>query len=129
MFQHRRSEIGDSEKKSSDNSKIDGKNKKTFTMLTNSIKDREVILQSALVLLENPPTQEQIEAKMILDTGSQRSYISQKVLHHLNLKAVRTEEISINSFGEKLTELKKARFSCVQHIHKINNRALDVKRF
>ena len=107
MFQHRRSEIGDSEKKSSDNSKIDGKNKKTFTMLTNSIKDREVILQSALVLLENPPTQEQIEAKMILDTESQRSYMSQKVLHHLNLKAVRTEEISINSFGEKLTELKK----------------------
>ena len=43
-------------------------------------------------------TQKQIEAKMILDTGSQRSYISQKVRRHLNLKTIRTEEIFIDSF-------------------------------
>ena len=39
-------------------------------MLKNAIKNREIILQSAFVLLKNPSTQKQIEAKMILDTGS-----------------------------------------------------------
>ena len=42
-------------------------------MLTNSIKNREIILQAAVLLLKHPPTQNQIEAKMILDTGNQRS--------------------------------------------------------
>ena len=60
-------------RKSSENSKIDDKNKETFTMLTNSIKNREIVLQSAVLLLKHPSTQNQIEGKMILDTGSQRS--------------------------------------------------------
>ena len=58
---------------------------------------------------------------MILDTGSRRSYIIQKVRRHLNLEIIRTEEISIDSFEEQSTDLKKVRFSCIQHIHKINN--------
>ena len=55
------------------------KNKTTSTLLTNSIKNREIILQSEVALLKNPSTQKQIEGKMILDTGSQRSHVSQKV--------------------------------------------------
>ena len=43
---------------------------------------------------------------MILDAGSQCSYISQKVRSHLELKTIRTEGISIDSFGEQSTELK-----------------------
>ena len=68
-YQTRRSEIGDKEKESSKNSKIDENNNKTSTMLT----------------------QKQIEAKMMLDTVSQRSYISQKVRRHLNLKTIRRD--------------------------------------
>ena len=59
------------------------------------------MLQSAVVLLENPSTQEQTKAKMILDTGRQSSYISQKVRRHLNLKTIRTEEISKDTFGKR----------------------------
>ena len=98
-YQPGRSEIGENEKESSESSKIDDKNKKTSTMLTNSIKNREIILQSAVVLL-TIHQHRKIEAKMILDTGSQRSYVSQKVPRHLILKTIRTEEISIDSFGE-----------------------------
>ena len=58
--QPRRSEIGYNKKKLSENSKIDDKYKKTSTMLTNSIKNRELILQSAVVLLQNLSTQEWI---------------------------------------------------------------------
>ena len=132
-YQPRRSEIGENEKKSSENSKVDDKNKKTSTMLTSSIKNREIILQSAVVLLKNPSTQKQIAAKMILDTGSQRSYISQKVRRHLNLKTNRTEEISIDSFGEQSTGLKKYNLvafniSTKSTTDKAKVRALDVKR-
>ena len=75
----RRSETDVNEKVSSENSKTDDKNKTTSTLLTNSIKNREIILQSDVALLKNPSTQKQIEGKMILDTGSQRSHVSQKV--------------------------------------------------
>ena len=121
------------EKNSSKDSKIDGKNKNTSNMLTNSIKNREIILQSAVVLLKNLPTQKQIEAKMILYTGSPRSYITEKVRHHLNLKTIRTKEISISSFGEQLPELKKCdlvafKISTKSTTDKVKVRALDVKR-
>ena len=55
-YQPGRIEIGENEKESSENSKRDDKNKKTSTMLTNSIKNREKILQSAVVLLKNLST-------------------------------------------------------------------------
>ena len=83
-----RIEIGENEKESSENSKIDDKNKKTSTLLTNAIKNREIILQSAVVSLKNPSTQKDFEAKIILDAGSQCSYISQKVRRYLNLKTI-----------------------------------------
>ena len=131
--QPRRSEIGANEKELPENSKIDDKNKKTFTMLTNSIKNREIVLQSAVVLLKSPLIQKHNEAKMILDTGSQRSYISQKVQRHLNLKTIRTEEISIDSFGEQSTEFKKYdlvgfNISTKSTTDKVKVRALHVKR-
>ena len=43
---------------------------------------------------------------MILSTGSQRSYISQKVRCHFNLETIRTEEISTDSFEEQSVESK-----------------------
>ena len=107
-YQPRRSEIGDNKKESSENSKIDDKNKKISTMLTNSIKNREIILQTVVVLPKNTSAPKQIEAKMILVTGSRRSYKIQKVQRRLNLKIIRTEEISIDSFREQSTEFKKS---------------------
>ena len=102
-------------------------------MLTNSIKNREIVLQSAVVLLKNPLIQKHNEAKMILDIGSQRSYISQKVQRHLNLKTIRTEEISIDSFREQSTEFKKYdlvgfNISTKSTTDKVKVRALHVKR-
>ena len=83
-YQPRKSEIGEHEKVSSKISKVDDKKRKTSTMLTNSIKNGEIRLQPAVVLLKNGSTHKQIENKIILDTVSQRSYISQKVRRHLN---------------------------------------------
>ena len=81
----------------------------------------------AVVVLENPSTLEQIEAKMILDTGSQP-----KVRRHLNLRTIRTEEISIDSYGEQSADLKKYdlfafNVSTKLTTAKVKVRALDVK--
>ena len=70
---------------------------------------------------------------MILDAGSQRNYMSQKVRRHLNLKTIGTEEISIDSFGEQSTELKQYalvafNISTKSTTDKVNHRAFDVKR-
>ena len=70
--------------------------KKTSTMLTNAIKNREIPLQSAVVSLKNP-AQKQIQAKIIIDTGSQRSYKSQKVRRYLILKTIRTKETALEN--------------------------------
>ena len=112
---------------------MDDKNKKTSTMLTNAIRNREIISQPAVTSLKNSSTQNQIEAKMILDTGSQRSYISQKIRRHLNFKTIRTEEISIESFGRQSAELKQCNLvafniSTKSTTDKVKVRALDVRR-
>ena len=70
---------------------------------------------------------------MILDAGSQRSYICQKVQRDLNLKTIRTEKISIDSFGEQSTELKKYdlvafNISTKSTRDKVKVKALDVNR-
>ena len=66
-------------------------------MLTNAIKNREIPLQSAVVSLKNPAAQKQIQAKIIIDTGSQRSYKSQKVRRYLILKTIRTKETALEN--------------------------------
>ena len=70
-------------------------------MLTNSIRNREIILQAAATLLQNASTQKQTEAKMILNSGSQLNHIIQKVRQQLNLKTMKAEEMSIDSFGKQ----------------------------
>ena len=55
-------------------------------MLTNSIRNREIILQAAGALLRNASTQKQTEAKMILNRGSQLNHIIQKVKTTIKLE-------------------------------------------
>ena len=69
---------------------------------------------------------------MILDTASQRRYVNQKLQCYLNLKTIRTEEISIESFGERSIELRKYdlvafNISTKPTTDKVKVRALDVK--
>ena len=46
-------------------------------------------------------------AQVIFDTASQRSYISEKLRHLLNLPKLRTENIVINVFGNSKSSVKK----------------------
>ena len=58
-----------------------------------------VLLQTADVILENPITKQSVKIKLLLDSGSQRIYISQRIKNVLNLKSEFKETVNINTFG------------------------------
>ena len=58
-----------------------------------------VLLQTAAVILENPDTKQQVKLKVLLDAGSQRTYISERIRKFLNLCTAAVEDVIISTFG------------------------------
>ena len=62
-----------------------------------------VLLQTAAVILENPDTKQQVKVKVLLDAGSQRTYISERIRKFLNLSTEAVEDVDISTFGNSQT--------------------------
>ena len=62
-----------------------------------------VLLQTAAVILENPNTKQQVKVKVLLDAGSQRTYISERIRKFLNLSTEAVEDVDISTFGNSQT--------------------------
>ena len=62
-----------------------------------------VLLQTAAVIIENPDTKQQVKVKVLLDAGSQRTYISERIRKFLNLSTEAVEDIDISTFGNSQT--------------------------
>ena len=58
-----------------------------------------VVMQTARTDLKNPVTRDAFTARILFDTGSQRSYITQAIANRLSLKCVGTDTLSIATFG------------------------------
>ena len=59
-----------------------------------------VLLQTANALTYNPRNSAaKVKARLILDSGSQRTYVSARLREHLNLPAESSQRISIKTFG------------------------------
>ena len=61
----------------------------------------QILLQTVLLSLENPKTRKEVKIKALLDPGSQRTYVTDKVKRILNLEVETKEQMSINIFGDK----------------------------
>ena len=59
-----------------------------------------ILPQTARVDVSAVDDNEQVCTRVLFDSGSQRSYISEKVRNRLNLKAVRSEKVIIKTFGQ-----------------------------
>ena len=72
----------------------------TATHIGISTTDKTVLLQTAVASISRPdmPT-ETIKARMILDSGSQRSYVSRRLKNALNLPVINSERLEIKTFG------------------------------
>lgn len=58
-----------------------------------------VLMQTASTEVMNPRNYLQVETRIIFDSGSQRTYISQRLASKLQLKGERKEEIKLVTFG------------------------------
>lgn len=59
-----------------------------------------VLLQTAIAYARSDSEVEPVEVKVLFDSGSQRSYITQELKDKLNLKPTRTETLNLNTFGD-----------------------------
>ena len=61
----------------------------------------EIVLQTALI--EYPTGSGNVTARILLDTGSHRSYISSDLVQRLGLVPIRKESLSVSTFGSTST--------------------------
>ena len=72
------------------------------TTSTNCAKTKEkVLLQTATATAVNEDGSKSTNMRILFDTGSQRSYITDNLKSRLGLKTTRIETIHLNTFGEK----------------------------
>ena len=59
-----------------------------------------ILLQTARASILPADDSAQVQSRILFDSGSQKSYISDKVRHTLKLKAIRVEKVVIKTFRE-----------------------------
>ena len=72
----------------------------TTTTTTNSIKKRQtVLLQTAQAMASSDVDGSSIPVRVLFDSGSQLSYITERLQDQLRLKPLRFEKLHLNTFG------------------------------
>ena len=59
-----------------------------------------VLLQTACAVAFNDDTGRIINVRVLFDTGSQKSYVTDTLVSRLNLKPLKKEKLQLNTFGE-----------------------------
>ena len=59
-----------------------------------------VLLQTARALASDGANARSVNIRILFDTGSQRSYVTESLVKRLNLKPLRKERLQLNTFGE-----------------------------
>ena len=92
--------------KKDDKNKEDSPSRTTNNSATCHVQNQltpAVLLQTAAVILENPDTKQKVKPKVLLDAGSQRTYISERIRKFLNLSTEAVEDVNISTFGNSQT--------------------------
>ena len=65
------------------------------------VEDRKmVLLQTAQAIAGNESIQRETRVRVLFDSGSQRSYVTEDLCHCLGLTPVRAEKLHLNTFGD-----------------------------
>ena len=75
----------------------DVKNSVTTTSTNNG--GRTVLLQTARAIATNNDTNSTTQVRILFDSGSQRSYVTERVCAKLRLNPIHTEKLQVNTFG------------------------------
>ncbi|VDI11888.1 Hypothetical predicted protein [Mytilus galloprovincialis] len=77
----------------------------TENMLVSS--SEMVLMQTAKTDVVNPKNKEKVETRILFDSGSQRTYISQSLASKLKLKGDKEEELKLVTFGSEKPKIVK----------------------
>ena len=69
----------------------------TMTTLASTMSHTNTLMQTALVTASGPATR--CQARILIDTGSQKTFITQCLKNKLQLKAVQNETLDVTTFG------------------------------
>ena len=83
---------------------INEENEKKVAMLIDAKTD--VLLQTADCIISNPRETKELKIKVLLDPGSQKTYLSDAVKDYLKLDAITKQNIAIKTFGSTNGQLK-----------------------
>ena len=72
----------------------------TTTTMSTDVKGK-VMLQTATAIATNEDGSKSARVKILFDSGSQRSYITNSLKSKLNIKPKKTETLHLNTFGER----------------------------
>jgi len=68
---------------------------------TNAVEERKmVLLQTAQAIAGNETDRRETHVRVLFDSGSQRSYITEDLCHSLRLTPVQSEKLHLNTFGD-----------------------------
>ena len=81
--------------------------------------DEMVLMQTALTEVKNPKSSKERKTRLLLDCGSQRTYITQSLADSLGLKRERSTEIKVATFGSDRSKVIKTSSTTLSL--KINN--------
>ena len=74
--------------------------KETSTNTTNTMKDkRAILLQTARGVASNESGSKKVGICLLLDSGSQRSYLTKSLKNKLSLSIIKKEKLYLNTFG------------------------------
>ena len=83
------------------------------------VSGEQVLMQTALADTVNLATSKKLSTRLLLDCGSQRTYISEDLVHKLQLKPSNTEILTVFTFGS--TKPKKLKTTLVELGMKLKN--------
>ena len=70
------------------------------TSTTTTVKDKAtILLQTARTVVTNSEGTKSAKVRILFDSGSQRSYVSNSLKSRLNLKPIKHETLNLNTFG------------------------------
>ena len=78
----------------------DDKTGEHMRTVTGTVKGKNVLLQTATVMAYNENSGKSVPVHILLDCGSQRSYVTNCLKSELDLKAVKTKNVHLNTFGD-----------------------------
>ena len=100
----------DSRERPNDNkdeeTKTEGRTNCTITAGSQIANRKHVLLQTARAIATNVDGLNTLPVRILFDSGSQRSYVTDDLRRKLRLNAIKTKTLHLNTFGDKQTPKK-----------------------